>query len=397
MKKRKKKISQSQQQQIDRAHHRNEYYRRLRELFVKFDLLHVYKALDQEQLARLYDLRSQSIRVVVAPGSIVADDIIETAKTVVSHVIKNQFIPVLPDEKVSINLYDLFTVYMTLMLYVFQLNKDVKPRDKFILDALKPYYEACELVVNTASKHLSQMFSLMAYYESDLRQKIYMMRHRTLTEYEGKIGMFSFLEIHSDTPEKKNFIINGNSRPAIRLGCGEYKPELRFCYLSFAPEQLNINMQSKTLQLPVYIQSHAIQRLLERLDKILIGTIFMHVHHSLKDCLKASRDNNGNIMFEMLLDDQKVGYLLADIVQSAVVIRSFLFLTNSGTPEGDKLISLTGLDKEDKTYLEVDKLSTFLKSDIQSNEKLKNIFMQAGCGSLFHIDKTLLIPEAIKS
>ncbi|MEI6854114.1 MAG: hypothetical protein WCL06_14805, partial [Bacteroidota bacterium] len=43
-----------------------------------------------------------------------------------------------------------------------------------------------------------------------------------------------------------------------------------------------------------------------------------------------------------------------------------------------------------KKYLQIDKLSTFLASDIQTNQKVKNIFVEAGCGSLFELDQGLL-------
>jgi hypothetical protein len=45
------------------------------------------------------------------------------------------------------------------------------------------------------------------------------------------------------------------------------------------------------------------------------------------------------------------------------------------------------MNKMDTTYLEIDRLSTFLESDIHKNEKLKQLFIEAGCESLFLLDK----------
>ena len=51
-----------------------------------------------------------------------------------------------------------------------------------------------------------------------------------------------------------------------------------------------------------------------------------------------------------------------DIIEGKIVIRTFLFVTNNGTPEGKKLAQITGLQKLDKKYLALDKLSTFMTS-----------------------------------
>ena len=64
------------------------------------------------------------------------------------------------------------------------------------------------------------------------------------------------------------------------------------------------------------------------------------------------------------------------------MIRSFLFLTNDGPPEGRKLRALTGLAKYDKKYLGIDKLSTFTAYRIHEDEALSALCQGAGCSSL---------------
>ena len=67
------------------------------------------------------------------------------------------------------------------------------------------------------------------------------------------------------------------------------------------------------------------------------------------------------------------------------MIQTFLFITNNGTPEGDKLNELMGLNKADKIYWEIDKLSTFMETNFEKNDSLKQLFLQAGCKSLFDL------------
>jgi len=386
MKKRKNKLSFGQQQQINKAHHKNEFFAKLRSLCIKLGVPQVYNVLGRDQLDYMYNLRCQSIRVVAAPGCTVPVDVIETAKKVVSKVIKAIKVPVGRNKSVELSVYECFTVYMTLMLFYEKLLKDDSSKGKLLIEAMAPFEATHDDDHLVAATLFSNSLRHIACFESDPRHKIYMMHHRVTCKYEGKLGLFGLLEIHSKVPETKNFIINGISRPAVSVCWGQYDPNPNFVHISLTPEQLNMNVQSKTLKFPVYIQSHAIQRLLERLDVIFPGYIFMSVNAALQFELKVSRDKSGNILIDMLLVGKKVGYLLADIADSSVVIRTFLFLTHNGTPEGDKLRELTGLEKEDKSYLEIDRLSTFLKSDIHLNEKLKDIFIQAGCESLFHLD-----------
>ena len=71
--------------------------------------------------------------------------------------------------------------------------------------------------------------------------------------------------------------------------------------------------------------------------------------------------------------------------EESIVIRTFLFVTNNGTPEGQMLENVTGLQKLDKKYLALDKLSTFMTSDIGGNEKVKEIFTSAGCQCLLEL------------
>lgn len=101
-------------------------------------------------------------------------------------------------------------------------------------------------------------------------------------------------------------------------------------------------------------------------------------------------NNERSFLFPLTFSKAKLGYLKADVIGDKLVIRTFLFITNNGTPEGKKLQELFGLQKADKKYLGIDKLSTFILSDIKENEQLKKLFCEAGCGALFKLDKTLL-------
>ena len=81
----------------------------------------------------------------------------------------------------------------------------------------------------------------------------------------------------------------------------------------------------------------------------------------------------------------KVGYFCCEIIDECVVIRTFLFVTHSDTPEGDKLKEICGLEKDDVGYWKIDRLSTFMNIDAEKYPRLRNLFTRAGCGDLFNL------------
>ena len=78
---------------------------------------------------------------------------------------------------------------------------------------------------------------------------------------------------------------------------------------------------------------------------------------------------NSCTLIDFNMYEYKVGYLLITLHEDKLVIRSFLFLTNDGTLEGRKLRQLTRLEKYDKKYLGIDKLSTLPHT---KSTKMKN-------------------------
>lgn len=73
------------------------------------------------------------------------------------------------------------------------------------------------------------------------------------------------------------------------------------------------------------------------------------------------------------------------LVDEKIIIRTFLFLTNDGTPDGKKLSELTRLQLLDKQYLGIDTLAGFMKFWIAKDEALSALFTEAGCESLLDL------------
>jgi hypothetical protein len=187
-------------------------------------------------------------------------------------------------------------------------------------------------------------------------------------------------------PEKESLEINGHRRSIYRIWLTINKV---FLPMTRTPQQLGMDGLMQEFPLKVYIQLHALERLDERLGNHFRQLSYLYVLDALlKKPVVVGHDHG--LLFPVILGPTKLGYLKAVIIGDKLVVLTFLFVTNNGTPEGKKLKDLIGLQKEDKKYLGIDKLSTFIKSDIKQDEKLKALFCQAGCGGLFHMTKAFL-------
>jgi hypothetical protein len=67
------------------------------------------------------------------------------------------------------------------------------------------------------------------------------------------------------------------------------------------------------------------------------------------------------------------------MIEGNLVVRTFLFLTFNGTPEGKRLEDFIGLKALDTKYLKMDKLSSFMTDKLKENEELRSIFERADC------------------
>lgn len=93
----------------------------------------------------------------------------------------------------------------------------------------------------------------------------------------------------------------------------------------------------------------------------------------------------GKFLVEYRLLQWLIGYLVVEIVDDAVLVETFLFLTMDGTPQGDALRHKLHLRRPDKQFLALDRLETFLSTDLRYDRELVELLDECGCGHLFEI------------
>ena len=189
-------------------------------------------------------------------------------------------------------------------------------------------------------------------------------------------------ELYGIPAEVKKIRINNQVRPAFRLG--KAVADQIIMWITVDSRILGSQNKDVKKELDVYIQSHAIKRLSQRLD-LLDRPAINYILWENTNTLKEFVFHRGYLLLPVKVYDTKIGYLLADVVDGVLLFKTFLFVTHNFTPEGDKLRKLSGLGKEDISYWKIDRLSTFIKFDENKYPALTSLFKNAGLEELFHL------------
>ncbi|WP_320053617.1 hypothetical protein [uncultured Acetobacteroides sp.] len=185
--------------------------------------------------------------------------------------------------------------------------------------------------------------------------------------------------------KRRPVLIEGTRRPCFRFEVTNEEGKLTA--LTIPREKFGL---PGTRAIGVYLQSHAIKRLAERIDILPVGITLGMCFEGLRETPTIHAVNAHKFLIEVVVSDIKLGYFVAKPVENIILIKTFLFITNSTTPEGDMLDKLTGLQKLDKQYLGIDKLSTFMALETNNTKELAATFESANLGHLLTMQKDVL-------
>ncbi|QIA08654.1 hypothetical protein [Draconibacterium halophilum] len=218
---------------------------------------------------------------------------------------------------------------------------------------------------------------------SNPEYKYFGLNMRSLALYKDNPSFGIVPEIYGIPAEVKKFTINNQVRPAFRLG----KPNAEKPYFLWIKVEKNVfgeNYNGTKNELDVYIQSHAIKRLCQRLD-LLKRPAINYILWQNTNTISELTIHRGNLLLPVKIYDIKIGYLVADVVDDVLLFKTFLFITHNCTPEGDTLRSISGLGKEDISYWKIDRLSTFVSLDTTKYLALTKLFKHSGLSDIFQL------------
>jgi hypothetical protein len=209
----------------------------------------------------------------------------------------------------------------------------------------------------------------------------------TAFEYRkyGVHGFYHTITISSVAPRVSKVEINGNKRIIYQIASQSVNDETDWASISAA--KLSNLYEGNKEELPIYIQSHALVRYISRVSPIdeTVGQCYIAMSIRNEEPFIYRR----NVLFPIYYQNFKLGYLIAKPVGDILVISTFLFVTQHGTPEGDKLEKLSGLSKEEITYWNIAKLEVFASKVVTPEEGIFTLFKECNLDYLFDAAKCI--------
>lgn len=191
----------------------------------------------------------------------------------------------------------------------------------------------------------------------------------TFKRTRTRVMLAHYIQITSIECEKKAFIFHDKKRPAFRLMMPNFiESEVR--YVNILHNRIFENSTSDKL-LKLYIQSHALLRMKERMDILTVYEKNLYLIHAVLSGEKI-RLATGREAFEMLDEANRIiAYLPFAVQDDCVIILTVLPVTDPITPIGRKLCETLGVTKAELVVCGMDKLSYFLRTDFDKIPRLK--------------------------
>lgn len=341
-----------------------------------------YSEIPLAQKKQITRTRFRNFRIEVEDGAQVNRQDLHFFKGITSYFLKNASVAFGSDPQ-SISLNDYFSTGYTFMSFFGNIDPSSFECAGQLKEAAKEFEDFMKKEDNPFSLYLAKLIHGLLFFSSRPDRLLYSTKMGTIKLYSGGkiIGLSVCLYFRSDKPKKCQIILEKKKRVAYRVGVpGQSKENIEWVKV---PHNLLVsNYSGKHEQLDMYIQSHALHRFDERIRGLdTEESLGLSLNYSLCDpTIVEYKDGSG--LLEFTLRDKKFGYFVFTIIDNMLVIRTFLFLTNSGTPEGKKIDKLMGVRKIDKQYLELDTAYAFMHTDLLNSPWLCDLLVKAGCEQL---------------
>ena len=380
-KKKKRKKKASQPQKVKQAQHKNQFLKKFRYILTLVGCEELYSEISKEEMDDFYIMHFRTIQVEPDKDLDVSPRLVKFYNWFFNYFTKENTIE-LYEGGPEISMYDFLTTIYTFEFYNEYIESEDFDKIKKVNQRIRQFIDLDHLTEEALS-FLATIRFLASLYHSDIISGMYWFKSDV--HVLGEVDQKSYIKLllNKEPVQILSLKLNGAVRPVYRLG-----HPLGRCITWLKIDARTMKMQSfgSKKEWDIYIQSHALQRLNERLDNQDRYLIYIDLLLSLI-IPKVSVKGDGQRLIEYRIKgDYKIGYLVAEVVNDVVVIRTFLMLTHYNTPEGERLRAILNSTKTDTTYWALDRLSTFSASDMDENETLKQKFIEAGCETLFNID-----------
>jgi hypothetical protein len=366
------------QHQAAKAQHKKLFVQHLREICKAAGAEDAFDLIPAKGIDHIYRMRGTPLQIIPAAGQQIPPETLRLARALLLRTM-DQYTYSLSDHGPLLPLSYFYTVGFSFYSYLYSLSNHPFPQSERLQQLFHEYilqfggYERAE-------HDLSMYVDILVASLADLQNSLYgLTYHLTPAAKEAGYGFDNILQLHRETPAQTHVVLDGIARPIVRLGWGALK--IGIGYLTIRPQHLGLPDDGTETPFEVYFQSHALQRLHERIDCLRSPFTLWNLIMSVR-LFRLQRMDDGTILLEYTFFGERVGYFVIEVHDRMVILRTFLFLTNDGTPEGKQLRSLYGLQRRDTNYLSIDKLSGFISEDLYSTKEIHSVLQVLGCQKL---------------
>lgn len=356
--------------------HRQVFYHRLRILCEKMVGKGYFELLPESSRRLLYLHRYPPLKIIPYGKRVMNEEELSQYKQHLAHIMSENYVETLTGEKISYARF--MTDVLVLIHYIqYRIGNRIKHFSK-LYKAFNPYFTTGEWFEKWKIEILNVMglidLELYDFYRGTVR---FQYSYMAVEQMGGTNEIFVHRLKHSSLLQE----VDGKKRVIVRLGVPSSTVVNEFNWIMIKPSQLGIKDIEDEIMLPLYAQQHALRRFEER---VLFsgGYVQIYLGHVFEEGKAETIVRKGHVLLACYLGPYKMGYFVISLHEDKWLIRTFLFLTNEGTPEGNRLKKLTKLEILDTQHLMIDSMNAFLTYDISRDEDLKKIFLEAGCGSI---------------
>jgi hypothetical protein len=330
---------------------------------------------------------TQSPKFSVAEGYHVPHQLVALLNRSTHHFLRNNYYG---DRSINLSYLELATFGVTLYCQILavQNNNGFPPEQmKLVNDIAEkfaelPIYNALEDI----GGHLRKSVQMI----SKVNFRIYGYRW-DITSAAGDVCIKSAVSIYSEECESIHFPYKNNYHKAFRVKAGQVNSEPSHGatinqWFVFGKEL------DKVEYLDIYIQSHALQRVKERVDIFPAHRRNFYAMDPLLYMHKVVFGANRRAMFECYYDDVLFGYYPFVVQGNKIFVLSFLPIASPGTPKGMLLAKHLNIQKEDVNYLGMDKLSFFFTVDFTQIPILHETLLKVGLAPLLNYVSEDILP-----
>jgi hypothetical protein len=358
----------------------NEFHKELMRVLRTFEMLDCWKRLSKETQAEFTSRVVRPMRLVKDPGSGIETRVITALKNDIKQIIDSWQIK-LEKHNSTLAFHDLLTAGLTIKSTI----EAVIDETNIDFDKWAYLHGTLDRLISSDKaepfEKLSAIKDNMCYICTSIDRAYYWIDRvfHAPTRLENYVCLIYILK--KSLAEKKHVLIDGKSRPVFRLGLPVRKKGP--CWASASLGLIEADGETN-VEMPVYVQSHALQRLRERLTPLEKPIIQVLLYVAFENPV-FSRGPDGARFVAFRYHGAKIGYLLYEIIDAMVVVKTFLLISQNGTFEGNALNKEYNLSKYSKTYFDLDKLYTYVNTDVYEDRELKALFTKCGCGDLFNV------------